>query len=125
MSSFSQEVSDAWTTVKTWFEGHVEPEVKKDVAAVENVIALWAAQFETDFGKAALAAVGTIIAGFAVGGIPAVPALASAAGALLVGQGLSIAEADAQTVILNAARTAYNAAVASSSPTPTAGASNG
>ena len=75
----------------------------------------WLSQFETDFGKAALAAAISAVASFATGGFPAVPAIAEAAGKALVAQGLSIAEQDAQTVLLNAARTALNSATAQTS----------
>jgi len=119
--TITQELADAWKTFKTWVETHVEPDVEKAETAVVDVVKVWVAQFETDFGKAALAAATAAIATFAAGGWPAVPALSAAAGELLLQQGLSIAEADAQTVILNAARTALNAVSTTQNP----GATNG
>lgn len=110
IQTLANDVNALKLKIESFFENTVEPDAVKAETAVVDVVEVWAEQFETDFGKAALAAVGTVIAGFATGGIPAVPALAEAAGALLISQGLSIAETDAQTVILNAARTAYNAA---------------
>lgn len=111
--AFIQTLADDFSALKTKIEDYlsntVEPEVVNAGTAVVDVVKVWASQFETDFGKAALVAVGTVIVGFSAGGFPAVPALAEAAGALLLSQGIAIAEKDAQTVILNAARTAYNA----------------
>lgn len=112
MTNFFVEIYD---DVKTWFSGTVVPDAEKVAAAVEAVAKTWLSQFETDFGKAALAAAVTAVSSFATGGFPAVPAIAATIGAALLAQGLSVAESDAQTVILNAARTALNAATASTS----------
>ena len=112
MSNF---LTPLWDEIKAWFEGTAVPDAEKAAAAVEAVAKTWLSQFETDFGKAALAAAVTAVASFAVGGFPAVPAIAAAAAATLEAAGLATAENDAQTVLLNAARTALNAATASTS----------
>lgn len=112
LSSIAEEV---WTEIKTWFDGTVVPDAEKAAAAVEAVALTWAKQFETDFGAKALAEAITAVAAFAAGGFPTVPAIAAQVGAALLAQGVATAEADAQTVILNAARTALNAATATTS----------
>lgn len=96
--------------VEAFFTNTVEPAAQKAVIAVENVVETWAKQFESDFGKAALTEAVSAVNAFATGGFPAVPAIAASVTSALEAQGLSIAESDAQTVILNAARTALTAA---------------
>ena len=111
--------------VSSFFTSTVEPTAEVVISDIEAVIATWAKQFESDFGKVALSAAVTVVNGFAVGGFGTVVQVAETVGNALLAQGLSIAESDAQTVILNAARTALtaaqaspNAIIAPSSPAP-------
>src|SRR5580698_5565746 len=92
-----------WDDIKSWFTGTVVPDSEKAASAVEAVAQTWLTQFETDFGAKALAEAITAVAAFATGGFPAVPAIAAQVTTALLAQGLSTAESDAQTVILNAA----------------------
>lgn len=101
LEQFENFVDKEYEEAKAFFAAKVVP-------AVEDVLAAWTKQFSTDFGKAALAAAATAVTAFATQGLSAVPALAEAAGAALMAEGISIAEADAQTVLLNAARTVLN-----------------
>lgn len=98
---------DIIVPVETLYEDVVKPDAEAALALAKSAVEAWAAQFETDFGKAAVAAVAAFLTTVGSGGTN-VLAVASAAGAALVAQGISIATADAQTVLLNAARTLLN-----------------
>lgn len=112
LDEIKADIASLEAKVAAYFTTTVEPEAKVVVSDIEAVIATWAKQFETDFGKAALAAAVTVVSGFATGGLGTVVQVAEAAGKALVAAGLSIAEQDAQTVLLNAARTALTHAQA-------------
>lgn len=98
---------DIVVPVETFYEDIVKPDAEAAAAFAKSAVEAWAAQFETDFGKAAVAAVAAFLTTVGSGGTN-VLAVASAAGAALVAAGVSIATADAQTVLLNAARTLLN-----------------
>lgn len=107
--------TEFYDEIKTWFDGTAVPDAEKAALAVEAVAKTWLSQFETDFGAKALAEAITAVSAFAIGGFPAVPTIAAEVSSALLAQGISTAEVDAQTVILNAARTALNSATASTS----------
>lgn len=106
MTNLSQEVSDAWTTVKAWFETRVEPGIKADVTIVEKFASNWAAQFKTDFGAKVFQIAVTAAESFVIGSpLTAVVELGAIVAKQVEQAAITTAEQDAQSVILNAART--------------------
>lgn len=108
MTNFIQTI---WEDIENFMSGTAIPDAEKAALAIEKVGQTWLSQFETDFGKQALtlaiSAVGSIASGTP---FPTVVALAATVGEQLAQAAITTAEQDAETVVLNAARTALTAA---------------